>query len=134
MISPLSESPAPDVSPAESARRGRLIAFLVAAAFFMENLDATVITTAVPAMAQSFGVLPVNLSIGISAYLLPPGVFKPQLHVMCKDALVPVQDDLPHFTGFPASLGGSDEAADIQRVGPPMLAEVGALAAIGVAA
>ena len=77
MISPPSESPAPDVSPADNARRGRLIAFLVAAAFFMENLDATVITTAVPAMAQSFGVLPVNLSIGISAYLLALAVFIP---------------------------------------------------------
>lgn len=58
-------------------RRGRLIAFLVAAAFFMENLDATVITTAVPAMAQSFGVAPVSLSIGISAYLLALAVFIP---------------------------------------------------------
>ncbi|MET0543210.1 MAG: MFS transporter, partial [Variovorax sp.] len=56
---------------------GRWIAFLVAAAFFMENLDATVITTAVPAMAQSFGVAPVALSIGISAYLLALAVFIP---------------------------------------------------------
>jgi len=33
----------------------RPLALLVAGTFFMENLDATVITTAVPAMAQSFG-------------------------------------------------------------------------------
>jgi EmrB/QacA subfamily drug resistance transporter len=57
--------------------RGRWIAWLVAAAFFMENLDATVITTAVPAMAQSFGVAPVALSTGISAYLLALAVFIP---------------------------------------------------------
>ena len=49
---------------------------------------------------------------GISAYLLPPGVFKPQLHIMCKDALMPVKDNLPHFAGFPASLGGSDDKVD----------------------
>ena len=46
---------------------------------------------------------------GISAYLPPPGVFKPRLHVMCKDALMPVKDDLPHYAGFPASFGGSDD-------------------------
>jgi hypothetical protein len=31
---------------------------------------------------------------------------------MCKDALVPVKDDLPHFAGFPASLGGNDDKVD----------------------
>ncbi|MFT4191520.1 MAG: MFS transporter, partial [Comamonas sp.] len=36
----------------------------------MENLDATVIATALPAMAQSFGVAPSQLSVGLSAYLL----------------------------------------------------------------
>ncbi len=65
--------PEADIDPAG----GRRIACLVAAAFFMENLDATVITTAVPAMAQSFGVAPVALSIGISAYLLALAVFIP---------------------------------------------------------
>jgi EmrB/QacA subfamily drug resistance transporter len=47
-----------------------LIALLVAGAFFMEKLDATVINTALPAMATSFGVRPVDLNIGITAYLL----------------------------------------------------------------
>jgi len=49
---------------------------------------------------------------GISAYLLPPGTFKPQMHINCQDALVPVKDDLPHFKGFPAGFGGSDEKVD----------------------
>lgn len=48
----------------------RKIAILVAATFFMENLDATVITTAMPDMAKSFLVNPQDLSIGISAYML----------------------------------------------------------------
>ena len=47
-----------------------MLTYLVAGAFFMENLDATVITTAVPAMATSFGVAPTALSTGISAYLV----------------------------------------------------------------
>lgn len=48
----------------------RKMAILVAATFFMENLDATVITTAMPDMAKSFFVNPQDLSIGISAYML----------------------------------------------------------------
>lgn len=53
------------------------IALLVAGAFFMENLDGTVITTAVPDMARSFGVAPLALNVGVSAYLLTLGVFIP---------------------------------------------------------
>jgi EmrB/QacA subfamily drug resistance transporter len=60
-----------------TARRHHLLALLVAGTFFMENFDATVITTALPAMAHSFGVAPTRLSIGISAYLLTLAVLIP---------------------------------------------------------
>src|SRR3981081_92647 len=50
--------------------RPTLIALIVAAAFFMETLDGTVIATALPSMAQSFGVGAIQLSIGITAYML----------------------------------------------------------------
>lgn len=60
-----------------SASKSSLIAFLVAGAFFMENLDGTVIATALPAMAQSFGVQPVDLNIGMSAYMLALAIFIP---------------------------------------------------------
>lgn len=53
------------------------IALLVAGAFFMENLDGTVIATALPQMAISFGARPVDLNIGMSAYLLTLGIFIP---------------------------------------------------------
>ena len=43
------------------ARRPLAIALLVAGAFFMENLDGTVIATAMPQMARSFGASPVDL-------------------------------------------------------------------------
>jgi EmrB/QacA subfamily drug resistance transporter len=56
--------------PARHAASSSLIPLLVAGAFFMENLDATVINTALPAMAASFAVHPVDLNIGITAYLL----------------------------------------------------------------
>lgn len=45
----------------------------------------------------------------LSGYLLPKGEFKPQFHVQCQHALLPVVDSLPHYKGFPAAFGGSDE-------------------------
>jgi EmrB/QacA subfamily drug resistance transporter len=54
-----------------------MTALLVAAAFFMENLDGTIITTAVPSMAHDFGVAPVDLNLGVSAYLLTLGILIP---------------------------------------------------------
>ncbi|WP_133648993.1 DHA2 family efflux MFS transporter permease subunit [Paraburkholderia flava] len=69
----MSESPSVAAPPAGSS----LIVTLVAAAFFMENLDSTIIATALPQMARSFGVHPVDLSIGITSYLLTLAVFIP---------------------------------------------------------
>lgn len=59
------------------SRAGLWIALLVAGAFFMENLDGTVITTAVPDIARSFGVAALDLNVAVSAYLLALGVFIP---------------------------------------------------------
>lgn len=54
-----------------------LIALIVAFAFFMEMLDGSVIATALPQMAATFHDNPVNLSIGMSAYLLTLAIFIP---------------------------------------------------------
>jgi EmrB/QacA subfamily drug resistance transporter len=59
------------------SRRSLLVALIVAGAFFMEQLDGTVISTALPQMAHSFGDDPVRLSIGMTAYLLTLAVFIP---------------------------------------------------------
>ena len=45
----------------------RGVALLVAGAFFMEILDATIITPAIPLIASSLGVDAVDVSIAISA-------------------------------------------------------------------
>ncbi|NBB09256.1 MFS transporter [Pseudomonas sp. SLFW] len=60
-----------------SQRQSTLIALLVAVTFFMENLDATVIATALPQMAKTFGVAAVDLNIGMSAYMLAIAAFIP---------------------------------------------------------
>ncbi len=57
--------------------KASLIAILVAGAFFMENLDGTVIATALPQMGVSFHVSPVDLNMGMTAYMLMLAVFIP---------------------------------------------------------
>lgn len=55
----------------------RAVALLVAGTFFMENLDATVITPAIPKIAQTLHAIPVSLNTAVSAYMLTLGVFIP---------------------------------------------------------
>ena len=59
------------------SQKSTSISILVATAFFMENLDGTVIATALPQMGKSFHVSPVDLNIGMTAYLLMLAVFIP---------------------------------------------------------
>lgn len=55
----------------------RGVALLVAGAFFMEILDATIITPAIPVIAASFGVHAVDVNVAISAYLVTVAVLIP---------------------------------------------------------
>lgn len=57
--------------------RALLIVFIVAAAAFMEGLDATIIVTALPKMAQAFGTSAVAMSIGLTTYMLAVAVLTP---------------------------------------------------------
>lgn len=54
-----------------------LIALIAAAAFFMEILDATIISPAIPEIAVSFATTPVAVSTGISSYLITVAIFIP---------------------------------------------------------
>jgi len=55
----------------------RLIPLIVAAALFMENMDATVIATSLPAIAADIGTSPLTLKLAITSYLLSLAVFIP---------------------------------------------------------
>ncbi|VCU69962.1 putative transport protein HsrA [Pigmentiphaga humi] len=55
----------------------RLVALIVASAFFMEQLDSTIIATALPAMAESLGADPVRMNFAMTAYVLSLAVFIP---------------------------------------------------------
>jgi EmrB/QacA subfamily drug resistance transporter len=55
----------------------RPLALVVALAFFMENLDATILTTATPSIAADFGVVPADLGLAVTAYLVAVAAFIP---------------------------------------------------------
>ncbi len=63
--------------PMPLAGRQLLIPLMVACALFMENLDSTVINTALPAIAHSLRENPLTLNMGITAYLFSLAVFIP---------------------------------------------------------
>jgi EmrB/QacA subfamily drug resistance transporter len=54
-----------------------LIPMIIACALFMENLDSTVLATALPSIARSLGENPLHLSLAITAYLFSLAVFIP---------------------------------------------------------
>jgi EmrB/QacA subfamily drug resistance transporter len=57
--------------------RGRLTALIVATALLMEQMDSTVLSTALPTMARSFEVDPLHMNVALTAYLLSLAVFIP---------------------------------------------------------
>ncbi len=58
-------------------RNYRVIALVVAFALFMQQLDATVLTIALPTMARDLGVAASGLSLALTAYLVALAVFIP---------------------------------------------------------
>jgi EmrB/QacA subfamily drug resistance transporter len=55
----------------------RTTALIVASSLFMEQLDSTVLATALPTMAESFHVSPMHMSVGLTSYMLSLAVFLP---------------------------------------------------------
>lgn len=58
-------------------RKSLAISLVVGGTFLMENIDGTVITTAMPDMAKSFGTDPIHMSIGVSSYIIMLAAFIP---------------------------------------------------------
>jgi EmrB/QacA subfamily drug resistance transporter len=71
-----SDLPAAEPPEPTGAAPTRLI-LIMASVFFMEALDGTVIVTALPQMARSFGVRATDLSLPITAYLVMQAAFIP---------------------------------------------------------
>ena len=68
-------SPTPAAKPTE--RTLSVLLWLVAAAFFMQTLDSTIVNTALPAMARSLGERPLSMQSVVIAYSLTMAVMIP---------------------------------------------------------
>jgi EmrB/QacA subfamily drug resistance transporter len=81
MLTPMPDDSALPVPPVSTrvrtGNRTRLTAVIVASALFMQNLDSTVIATALPTMAKAFGSDPVHMNVALTSYLLSLAVFIP---------------------------------------------------------
>jgi len=77
----LPQTPIKNIAMASPAQRRllspRTTALIVSSALFMEQLDSTVLSTALPDMARSFSVDPLHMNVALTAYLLSLAVFIP---------------------------------------------------------
>src|ERR1700689_5307726 len=64
-------------SPMSAESKPKIIAMIVGSAIIMQQIDSTVVTTALPQMAISLHVDPVRLSLAVTAYLLSLAIFVP---------------------------------------------------------
>ncbi len=63
--------------------RFRGLLWLVAAAFFMQALDSTVVNTAVPAMAEALAVTPLGMRTALTSYVLTLAILIPASPWLC---------------------------------------------------
>ncbi len=66
---------APPAAPA--GRTYRTTALVIATGLFMQNLDATVLATALPTLSREFMVSPTSISLALTSYLLALAIFIP---------------------------------------------------------
>lgn len=62
---------------ATAATYKKIIPVIVSLALFMESLDTTIINTAIPAIAHSLNVFPIDLKVALISYLLSLAIFIP---------------------------------------------------------
>ena len=117
------------------ARRSRLIPYVVACALFMENLDSTVLATALPEIARSLGESPLHLNLAITSYLLSLAIFIPvsgwiadrfgARRVFCLAIIVFTLGSIS--CGFAQSFWGLVASRVVQGLGGAMMVPVGRL-------
>ena len=67
----------PPVRAVERHANPHTVLMIVASAMFMEQLDGTVLATALPTMARGFDVDPLRMNIALTSYLLTLAMFIP---------------------------------------------------------
>lgn len=74
---PADDATQPSHSPSLSSSAKKLVPWLVAVAFFMEQLDTTILNTAVPAVSHALGVSVLSMKAVLASYTLALAVFIP---------------------------------------------------------
>jgi EmrB/QacA subfamily drug resistance transporter len=74
---PNAQVPAPNGAPEVRGKVSIIVPTIIAASFFMEGLDSSIINTSLPMMAQSFDVTAPQMSAAITSYLLALAIFIP---------------------------------------------------------
>src|ERR1700745_2183771 len=112
-----------------------LVPLIVACALFMENLDATVLSTALPAIARDLHEDPIQLKLALTSYLLTLAVFIPAsgwfadrfgTRIIFRSAIL-IFATGSAFCGFAGSLQSLVAARALQGLGGAMMVPVGRL-------
>src|ERR1700732_4966724 len=112
-----------------------LVPLIVACALFMENLDATVLSTALPAIARDLHQGPIQLKLALTSYLLTLAVFIPASGWFADRFGTRIVFRLAIFIfalgsalcGFANSIGTLVAARAFQGIGGAMMVPVGRL-------
>ncbi len=112
-----------------------LVPLIVACALFMENLDSTVLSTSLPAIAEDLGEDPITLKLALTTYLLSLAVFIPAsgwladrfgARVVFRAAII-VFTAGSVFCALSWSIGSLVAARVLQGLGGAMMVPVGRL-------
>ncbi|MBV8225371.1 MAG: MFS transporter, partial [Verrucomicrobia bacterium] len=112
-----------------------LVPLIVACALFMENLDATVISTALPAIAHDLHQSPIQLKLALTSYLMTLAIFIPAsgwvadrfgTRIVFRLAIL-IFAFGSALCGFANSIGALVAARALQGVGGAMMVPVGRL-------
>ena len=112
-----------------------LVPLIVACALFMENLDATVLSTALPAIARDLHQSPIQLKLALTSYLLTLAVFIPAsgwvadrfgTRIVFRLAIL-IFAAGSALCGFADSIGTLVAARAFQGIGGAMMVPVGRL-------
>ena len=112
-----------------------LVPLIVACALFMENLDATVLSTALPAIARDLHQSPIQLKLALTSYLLTLAVFIPAsgwvadrfgTRIVFRLAIL-IFALGSALCGFANSIGALVAARAFQGIGGAMMVPVGRL-------
>jgi EmrB/QacA subfamily drug resistance transporter len=136
--------------PAQNARNGNLspngptttviplrilVPLIVACALFMENLDATVLSTALPAIARDLHQSPIQLKLALTSYLMTLAIFIPAsgwvadrfgTRIIFRLAIL-IFAAGSALCGFANSIGELVAARALQGIGGAMMVPVGRL-------